>query len=102
MESIREIFKGKPYLLEEKEVEKLLNYCEQLEDEIIEFKFDKNNNKELILLDIIKEIIKGCNATEKEQLEHDRFGYEAPDYILVICNLKNYILQRCREEKIWL
>jgi hypothetical protein len=102
MKSTREIFKGKEYLLEEPEVAKLLEYCEELQDEIVEFKFQKNDNKELAMLDMLKEVIKGCNAIEKEQAEHDRFGYEAPNYQETISNLKRYIYDRCKDEKIWL
>lgn len=102
MKSVREIFKAKEYLLDEPEVVKLIDYCEELQDEIVEFKFQKTNNKELAMLDMLKEVIKGCNAIEKEQMEHERFGYEAPDYETTISNLKNYIYSRCRDEKIWL
>ncbi|SNR87600.1 hypothetical protein [Flavobacterium sp. ov086] len=102
MRSVREIFKSKEYLLDEPEVEKLIKYCEELQDEIVEFKFQKTNNKELAMLDMLKEVIKGCNEIEKELIEHERFGYEAPDYEATISNLKNYIYSRCRDEKIWL
>jgi len=54
------------------------------------------------MLDMLKEVIKGCNAVEKEQMEHERYGYPAPNYQETISNLKNYILDRCRDEKIWL
>ncbi len=102
MKSVREIFRNKEYLLEEPEVEKLIDYCEELQDEIVEFKFQKTNNKELAMLDMIKEVIKGCEALEKEQMEHERFGYEMPDYQSTISNLKSYIYNRCKDEKIWL
>jgi hypothetical protein len=102
MKSIREIFKNNPSLLDEPEVAQLLEYCEQLQDEIVEFKFQKTNNKELAMLDMLKEVIKGCDAIEKEQAEHERFGYDAPNYQETISNLKRYILKRCQEEKIWL
>ena len=102
MKSTREIFKTNPSLLDEPEVAQLLEYCEQLQDEIVEFKFQKTNNKELAMLDMLKEVIKGCNAIQKEQMEHERFGYEAPDYQETISNLKHYILKRCQDEKIWL
>ena len=91
MKSIREIFKNKDYLLDEPEVEELMDYCEALQDEIVEFKFQQAKNKELAMLDI-----------EKEQMEHERFGYEAPNYQATISNLKRYILERCRDEKIYL
>jgi hypothetical protein len=102
MKSTREIFKNKEYLLEEPEVAKLLEYCEQLQDEIVEFKFEKNNSKELTMLDMLKEVIKGCNAIEKEQIEHERFGYNPPNYQETISNLKRYIYDRCKDEKIYL
>ncbi|WP_264531808.1 hypothetical protein [Flavobacterium sp. N502540] len=102
MKSVQEIFKNKEYLLDEPEVEKLVEYCEELQDELIEFKFQKTNNKELAMLDMLKEVIKGCDAVEKEQMEHERFGYEAPNYQVMISNLKSYIYSRCRDEKIWL
>ena len=102
MKSIGEIFKNNPSLLDEPEVAQLLEYCEQLQDEIVEFKFQKTNNKELAMLDIIKEVIKGCDAIEKEQAEHERFGYDFPNYQETISNLKRYILKRCQDEKIWL
>ena len=102
MKNKLEIFKNAKDLLEEPEVIELLEYCEKLEDELIEFKFEKNKNKELIMLDMIKEVVKGCNAIEKEQKEHERFGYEAPNYQETISNLKSYILEICRINKIWL
>jgi hypothetical protein len=97
-----EIFKKAQDLLDEPEVQELLDYCEQLEDELVDFKFEKNKNKELIILDMIKEVIKGCNAIEKEQIEHERFGYEAPNYQATISNLKRYILGICKDNQIYL
>lgn len=102
MKNKLEIFKNAKDLLEEPEVLELLEYCEKLEDELIEFKFEKNKNKELIMLDMIMEVVKGCNAIEKEQKEHERFGYEAPNYQETISNLKRYILEICRINKIYL
>jgi hypothetical protein len=51
---------------------------------------------------MIREVIKGCNAMEKEQLEHERFGYEAPNYAEAVSNLKTYILEICKDNKIYL
>ena len=88
--------------MDKPEVEELMDYCEALQDEIVEFKFQHAKNKELAMLDMLKEVLKGCNAIEKEQMEHERFGYEAPNYQATISNLKRYILERCRDEKIYL
>jgi hypothetical protein len=51
---------------------------------------------------MIKEVLNGCVALEKEQLEHERFGYPPPDYMSGIIGLKRYIINHCRENKIWL
>ena len=102
MKNKNEIFKKAPYLFDEPEVQELMEYCERLEDDLVELKFEKDKNKELIMLDMIKEVLKGCNAIEKEQLEHERFGYEAPNYQATISNLKSYILEICRINKIYL
>jgi hypothetical protein len=102
MKSTREIFKNNPSLLDEPEVQKLVDYCAELQDEIVAFKFQKTDNKELAMLDMLKEVIKGCNAIEKEQAEHERFGFEAPNYQETISNLKRYIYGRCKDEKIYL
>ncbi len=55
-----------------------------------------------LVLDMLKEVIKGCNAIQKEQAEHERFGFEAPNYQETISNLQQYILKRCQDEKIYL
>lgn len=102
MKNPREIFKNKQFLLDEPEVEQLLEYCEQMQDQIIDFRFDKNENKQLIMLDMIKEIVKGCNEAEKQQKEFLRFGLDAPDFEEAISNLKKYILVQCRDNKIYL
>jgi len=102
MKNKQNIFKKAQYLLDEPEVQELLEYCERLEDELVDLKFEKEKSKELIMLDMIKEVIKGCKAIEKEQLEHERFGYEAPNYQATISNLKSYILEICRINKIYL
>ena len=97
-----ELFKKAPELLDEPEVQELLVYCEHLEDQLIDFKFEQAKSKELILLDMIKEVVKGCHALEKEQTEHERFGYDAPNYKETVSNLKGYILDICRDNQIYL
>ena len=101
MKNPREIFKNKEFLIDEPEVEQLLEYCEELQDQIIDFRYDKIKNKELIMLDIIKEVIKGCAAIEKEQKEHERFGFDVPNYQETISNLKTYILGQCKDNQIY-
>jgi len=102
MKKPSDLFKNKPHLLEEIEVEQLLEYCEKLQDELVDLKFDQNANKQLIMLDMLKEIVKACEETEKQQREFIRFGLEPPDFEESISNLKRFLIARCRENGIWL
>lgn len=87
-------------MLDEPEVQQLLAYCESLEDELVEFKFEKSNNKELIMLDILKEVVKSCAAIQQQEMEHERFGYPLPDYSEAIRSLKSYIYEMNRNNKL--
>lgn len=100
MKNKLEIFKNAKLLLDEPEVQQLLAYCESLEDELVEFKFEKTNNKELIMLDMLKEVVKSCAEIQKLEMEHERFGYPLPDYSEAIRNLRNYIFEMDRINKL--
>lgn len=100
MKNKQEIFKSAPLLLDEPEVQQLLAYCEGLEDELVEFKFEKSNNKELIMLDMLKEVVKSCAAIQQQEMEHERFGYPLPDYSEAIRNLRSYIFEMDRINKL--
>lgn len=102
MKQIRKIFEKKEFLLDEPEVEQLITYCEELQDSLIEFKYEKDNNKQLIMLDMLKEIVKACTEVEKQQREFTRFGLEPPDLEAGISNLKRYIVESCKDNKIYL
>ena len=54
------------------------------------------------MLDMLKEIVKACEETEKQQKEFLRFGLEPPDFEESISNLKRFLQIRCRENEIWL
>ena len=97
-----DFFKTHPSLLDEPEVQQLLTYCESLEDELVDFKFEKSNNKELIMLDMLKEVVKSCAEIQKLEMEHKRFSYPLPDYSESIRNLKSYLLEMNRNNKLGL
>jgi hypothetical protein len=86
--------------LDEPEVQELLAYCEILEDELVDFKFEKANNKELVMLDMLKEVVKSCAEIQKLEMEHERFGYPLPDYSEAIRSLKSYIYEMNRINKL--
>jgi hypothetical protein len=102
MKSLREILRKSPGLADDPTIQELLYYCEELENEVVDLRFEKNNSKELILLDMVREVVKSCHALEKEEMEHGRFGYSAPNYAEAVKQLKRYILSRCQESRIYL
>lgn len=59
MKSTGEIFKNNPSLLQEPAATELLEYCKEMESEIVEFKFQTTNSKELAMTDMLQEFIKG-------------------------------------------
>ena len=100
MKNPRDLFTTNRLLLDEPEVQQLLAYCESLEDDLVEFKFEKTNNKELIMLDMLKEVVKSCAAIRQQEMEHERFGYELPDYSEAIRSLSSYIFEMNRNNKL--
>ncbi|MDP2387765.1 MAG: hypothetical protein Q8M29_15435 [Bacteroidota bacterium] len=99
---VRNIFKNKDHLLDEPEVQELLEYCEHLQDENIELKFEIDKSKETVLLEMISDILQSCNAIQKEQEEHKRFGFEPANFEAAIEHLKSYIHRRCKDHQIYL
>jgi hypothetical protein len=97
-----DLFKNAQDLLDEPAVQDLIDYCEKIEDELVDLKFELKNNKAVILLDMIKEVVKGCQSIEKAQVEHERFGFPAPDYFAGIVELKKYIIDMCDNHRIWI
>lgn len=89
-------------MLDEPEVTELINYCEHLQDELNNLKFEQDKNKQTLLLEMLSEILDSCNKIQKEQEEHLRFGYPPAEFEHAISKLKSYILVRCKDEKIYL
>ena len=59
--------------MEETEVSELIKYCEELEDEVIEFNNKFRNNKEIIIYEFLKELSNSCDDLLKTDLENARF-----------------------------
>jgi len=51
---------------------------------------------------MISDILASCNAIQKEQEEHMRFGFEPANFEAAIEHLKSYIHKCCRDERIYL
>ena len=91
MRNIKQIFINNRYLLNEPEVEELIEYCRELEDEIVELKQNDSSLNETILKEMICEIKNGCD----EILDSKDI-----DYNQAIQNLRNYILTNIEQNNL--
>lgn len=84
-------------------VEELIDYCQELEGEVMERKIEDNYNKEHVLRGMLKDIRTSINETLAEDEESIRFN-EIPrvDFKQAVINLKNFISQMCYTNNIML
>jgi hypothetical protein len=92
MKNINQIFKNNKHLMDEPEVMELIEYCRELEGDVLDVKINKQYDKEEILHNIVKEIYSSCGQLIRDEEESIRFG-ETPrvDFEKSIVNLKKYI-----------
>jgi hypothetical protein len=92
MKNINQIFKNNKHLMDEPEVMELIEYCQELEGDVMDVEINKQYDKEEVLLNIVKEIYSSCRQIIKDEEESVRFG-ETPrvDFEKSIINLKEYI-----------
>ena len=100
MKSINQIFKGNYHLMDIPQVEELIEYCNELEDEVV-----ANNqiiDQTVILKQLISEIRMSCGSIMDEDEKHNRWpnDFDEVDFRNVIKNLKDYIDSYCRDNKI--
>lgn len=98
MKSIKQIFKNNPELMYESEVEELIEYCKELEGQVMEYSLTSNYNKEINVTDIIRDIHNSCAEILKQ--DEDRFNDKEIDYKQAIINLDKYIVKLCDEYNI--
>lgn len=97
MKSINQIFKNNPELMDILEVKELIEYCSELEGEIIENKQNKQFSFEDKLTELVRDIYIGVRDVDKQKEEHTRFNFEPPNYEACIENLKRYLLDFSRD-----
>jgi hypothetical protein len=92
MKNINQIFKNNTHLMDEPEVIELIEYCQELEGEVLEKKIEDTYSKEEIYLQILKEIYDSCDKTLTDDQLSERFK-ETPrvDFKEAVINLKKYM-----------
>lgn len=100
MKSIKQIFKGNEHLMDLEPVESLIEYCMELEDEVVENK--QKNDQTIILKQLISEINKSCFELLEEDKKSERWSneFEKIDFKESIINLRSYIIKYCFDNKI--
>lgn len=103
MKSINKIFETNKSLMDEPEVEELIEYCRELESDIIESKQLKQFSFEDKLTSLVIEIYDGIKEVENQQKEYDRWGddstFSEPDYRKCVENLGNYLRDFSKNNK---
>ena len=104
MRDIRQIFKGNEHLMDLEPVDNLIDYCRDLEGQLFEKNLEETNNKEQILKSIIQDVLTSCDELEENKLLNERYPelYKKPDPDSLIKNLKDYILEMNRVNKLGL
>ena len=94
MKNIRQIFKGNEHLTGFGPVEELIEYCQELEGQILERKVEDNYDKEHMLKSMLSDILTSCRDMEDTNQLADRYPgmYEKSDAESLVKNLKTYIL----------
>jgi hypothetical protein len=92
MKNINQIFKNNTHLMDEPEIIELIEYCQELEGEVLEKKIEDTYSKEEIYLQILKEIYDSCDKTLTDDQLSERFK-ETPrvDFKEAVINLKKYM-----------
>jgi hypothetical protein len=88
MKSINQIFRGNEHLMDLEPVEELIDYCRELEDEVV------NNSQvvdqTIILKQLISEINRSCKELLEENEKSERWAkdFEPVDFKESIVNLR--------------
>lgn len=103
MKSIHQIFQGNEHLMDLHPVEELIDYCQELEGEVMERRIEDNYDKEHVLKSMLKDIRTSIDETLAEDEESIRFN-EIPrvDFKEAIKNLKRFISEMCYTNNIML
>jgi HPt (histidine-containing phosphotransfer) domain-containing protein len=100
MKSINQIFKKNPELLDNEEVSELVEYCRELETEIIENKQLSTFSFEDKLAELVRDLNISINQLLKDDADAIRFmETERVNYEEAILNLKKYITNFSIENK---
>ena len=102
MKNIRQIFKGNEHLTGFGPVEELIEYCQELEGQVLERKVEDVYDKEHILKTMLQDILNSCRDMEETNQLSERYPdmYEKGDAESLVKNLKTFILDMNYKNKL--
>ncbi len=94
MKNIKQLFRKNPNLLENKEVQELIEYTQQLEGQVLEKKVENNYDKEHMLKSMLSDILSSCIEYEENKILEERYPelYKKVDADSLVRNLMDYII----------
>jgi hypothetical protein len=94
MKNVNQIFKNNTHLMDQPEVIELIEYCQELEGEVLEKKIDNTYNKEHMLKTMLSDILSSCREYEENKILKDRYPelYNELDANSLVKNLMDYII----------
>ena len=80
--------------MDEPEVIELIEYCQELEGEVVEKKIDNTYNKDHMLKTMLSDILSSCREYEENKILKDRYPelYNELDANSLVKNLMYYII----------
>ena len=95
MKNITQIFNTNKELLDKVEVKELIEYCRELEGQIMNVNINRKFNLEDKLSDVVRDIHISCVDIEEGEKNHNRWpnDFKKPNYSDIITNLKSYIIK---------
>lgn len=94
MKNINQLFRKRTDLLNNEEVQKLIEYTQDLEGKVLERKVEDTYNKEHLLKTMLSDILSSCKEYEENKILQDRYPklYQKIDADDLVKNLMNYII----------
>ena len=80
--------------MDQPEVIELIEYCQELEGEVLEKKIDNTYNKDHMLKTMLSDILSSCREYEENKILKDRYPelYNELDANSLVKNLMEYII----------
>ena len=94
MKSINQIFRDNTALLDEPEVQELVEYYKELEDEVIDLRQTDVSVMEGKLAEVVRDIYHSINKTIKEDEDAIRFKEtDSVDFNEAVLNLRKFLIK---------